>query len=78
MAREPERVASRRGAGVSHRQQPERILTALIPEFMSSRGWEHLLHNQSALRLKGSLLFRPGIVAPSVPYHISPRPEPKR
>jgi hypothetical protein len=58
-----------------HRQQPERILTVLIPEFVSSRGWEHLLHNQSALRLKGSLLFRPGIVVTSVPYHIAGRPK---
>jgi hypothetical protein len=50
----------------------------LKPEIVSSRGWEHLLHHQSALRLEESLLFRPGIVAPSVPDHISPRPEPKR
>jgi len=58
-----------------HRQQPDRILTVLIPEFVTSRWWEHLLHNQSALRLKGSLLFRPGIVVTSVPYHIDTRPE---
>jgi hypothetical protein len=56
-----------------HRQQPDRILTVLIPEFVSSRWWEHLLHNQSALRLKGALLFRPGIVVTSVPYHIDAR-----
>jgi amino acid transporter len=53
-----------------HRQQPNTMLTVLIPEFMSVRWWENLLHNQSALRLKGSLLFRPGIVVTSVPYHI--------
>jgi amino acid transporter len=56
-----------------HRQQPDRVLTVLIPEFVASRWWEHLLHNQSALRLKGSLLFRPGIVVTSVPYHIAER-----
>ena len=56
-----------------HRQQPDRILTVLIPEFVASRWWEHLLHNQSALRLKGALLFRPGIVVTSVPYHIPAR-----
>ena len=59
-----------------HRQQPERILTVLIPEFVASRWWEQLLHNQSALRLKGSLLFRPGIVVTSVPYHINTRKKP--
>ncbi len=56
-----------------HRQQPDRVLTVLIPEFVASRPWEHLLHNQSALRLKGALLFRPGIVVTSVPYHIAER-----
>src|SRR5206468_1429665 len=56
-----------------HRQQPDRVLTVLIPEFVTPRWWEHLLHNQSALRLKGSLLFRPGIVVTSVPYHIDMR-----
>ena len=58
-----------------HRQQPSRILTVLIPEFVATRLWEQLLHNQSALRLKGSLLFRPGIVVTSVPYHIDTRME---
>jgi hypothetical protein len=58
-----------------HRQQPERVLTVLIPEFVASRWWEHLLHNQSALRLKGSLLFRPGIAVISVPYHLPSRAE---
>ncbi len=59
-----------------HRQQPERILTVLIPEFVAVNWWENLLHNQSALRLKGSLLFRPGIVVTSVPYHIDTHSHP--
>jgi hypothetical protein len=54
-----------------HRQQPERVLTVLIPEFIAARPAEYLLHNQSALRLKGALLFRPGIVVINVPYHIT-------
>jgi hypothetical protein len=32
--------------------------------------WEQVLHNQTALRLKAALLFRPGIVVASVPYHL--------
>jgi hypothetical protein len=46
------------------------IVTVLIPEFVVHRWWEHLLHNQSALILKGRLLFRKGIVVTSVPYHV--------
>ena len=34
------------------------------------RWWEHILHNQTALFLKGRLLFREGVVVTSVPYHV--------
>lgn len=46
------------------------FLTVVIPEFVVRRWWEHLLHNQSALILKGRLLFRKGTVVTSVPYHV--------
>ena len=46
------------------------IVTVLIPEFVVRRWWEQLLHNQTALFLKGRLLFRPGTVVTSVPYHV--------
>jgi hypothetical protein len=46
------------------------IVTVLIPEFVVRRWWEHLLHNQTALFLKGRLLFREGVVVTSVPYHV--------
>lgn len=45
------------------------IITVLIPEFVVSHWWQHVLHNQSALILKGRLLFRKGLVVTSVPYH---------
>jgi amino acid transporter len=44
--------------------------TVIIPEFVVGRWWENALHNQSALRLKGRLLYRPGTVVTSVPYHV--------
>ena len=46
------------------------VVTVIIPEFVVSHWWEHLLHNQSALLLKGRLLFRKGTVVTSVPYHV--------
>jgi amino acid transporter len=46
------------------------IVTVLIPEFVVKKWWEHLLHNQTALFLKGRLLFREGVVVTSVPYHL--------
>jgi hypothetical protein len=34
------------------------------------RWWEQLLHNQSALRLKGRLLYKAGVMVTSVPYQL--------
>lgn len=46
------------------------VVTVLIPEFVVKHWWGHLLHNQSALLLKGRLLFRKGTVVTSIPYHV--------
>jgi hypothetical protein len=46
------------------------IVTVILPEFVLTRWWEQLLHNQSALLLKARLLFRRNTVVVSVPYHI--------
>jgi hypothetical protein len=46
------------------------IVTVLIPEVVVRKWWEQLLHNQTALFLKGRLLFREGVVVTSVPYHL--------
>lgn len=43
-------------------------ITVVIPEFVVTRWYQQALHNQTALRLKGALLFREGIVVTSVPY----------
>ena len=45
-------------------------VTVVLPEFVPSRWWQHLLHNQRALLIKGALLFRPNIVVTSVPFHL--------
>jgi len=52
------------------RQGEGRYLTVVIPEFVPSRWWQHFLHNQTALLIKAALLFRPGKVSVSVPYHL--------
>ncbi len=49
---------------------PDDTLTIILPEYVSNHWWEALLHNQTALRLKGALLFRPGVVVTSIPYHM--------
>ncbi|HVB73215.1 MAG TPA: APC family permease [Ktedonobacteraceae bacterium] len=61
-----------------HELFPDDTLTVILPEFIVSHWWEHLLHNQTALRLKGALLFRPGIVVTSVPHHLRGRARPAK
>ena len=56
-----------------HELYPDYTLTVLLPEFIVAHWWEHFLHNQTALALKASLLFRPGIVVTSVPQHLPER-----
>jgi len=49
---------------------PHDPVVVIMPEYVSSHWWEHLLHNQTAFRLKTALLFYPGVVVVSVPYHL--------
>ena len=53
-----------------HAQHPDKTLTVILPEMVPAHWWEQVLHNQTALRLKAALLFRPGIVVADVPYHL--------
>ena len=46
------------------------FVMVVLPEFIPARWWQQLLHNQSSLLLKGSLLFRKGVIVTSVPYHL--------
>ncbi len=52
------------------RKSPRDVVTVFIPEYVVGRWWEHLLHNQSAFRLKTRLLFEPGVMVTSVPWQL--------
>jgi amino acid transporter len=47
-----------------------RPITVVLSEFVPRHFWEYPLHNQSALRLKLRLFFRPNTVVIDVPYHL--------
>ncbi|MDF2629604.1 MAG: hypothetical protein K0R39_3435 [Symbiobacteriaceae bacterium] len=47
------------------------MVTIVVPEFVPTRWWHHLLHNQSALMLRAALHFRKNTVVVSVPYHLA-------
>ncbi len=52
------------------RTSPRDVVSIYIPEYVVGHWYEHLLHNQSALRLKGRLLFTPGVMVTSVPWQL--------
>lgn len=52
------------------KDRPRDVISVYIPEYVVGHWYEHLLHNQSALRLKGRLLFTPGVMVTSVPYQL--------
>ncbi len=55
---------------------PTSTISVVLPEFVPAHWWEHLLHNQTAARMKLALYARPGVVLVNVPYHIGDHREP--
>jgi amino acid transporter len=57
---------------IDHLQErdPNHVVTIVLPEFIPARWWQHLLHNQTALLIKGALLFRKNVIVTDVPYHL--------
>ncbi|MBI2217996.1 MAG: amino acid permease [Candidatus Rokubacteria bacterium] len=57
---------------IDHLQQRDEhhVVTIVLPEFIPARWWQHLMHNQTALLIKGSLLFRKNVIVTDVPYHL--------
>ena len=51
-------------------REERHMVTMVLPEFIPARWWQHLLHNQTALLIKGALLFRRNVVVTDVPYHL--------
>ncbi|KOT30330.1 DNA-binding protein [Streptomyces rimosus subsp. rimosus] len=60
------------------RESPRDAVSVYIPEYVVGHWYEHLLHNQSALRLKGRLLFTPGVMVTSVPWQLDSSEAAKR
>src|SRR6266542_4079579 len=53
------------------RASPRDLVVIYVPEYVVGHWWEHLLHNQSALRLKARLLFQRGVMVTSVPWQLA-------
>jgi len=54
----------------ARRASPRDVVMVYIPEYVVGRWYEHLLHNQTALRLKSHLFFTSGVMVTSVPWQM--------
>jgi hypothetical protein len=52
------------------RDSPREIVIVFVPQYVVGHWWENILHNQSALRLRARLQFRPGVMITTVPWQL--------
>lgn len=55
---------------ILQKENPGHMVTVVIPEFVTSKWWHRLLHNQSGLMLKLALMFKKGVIMTNVRYHV--------
>jgi amino acid transporter len=52
------------------RAEPDVCLTVILPEFVTPKWWQRVLHGQTALRIKTLLMLKPGVIVTSVRMHL--------
>jgi hypothetical protein len=55
---------------LAHQGWPDECTVVVLPESVPGQWWQHAQHNQTTLAIKAALLFQPGIVVTSVPFHL--------
>jgi hypothetical protein len=50
--------------------EPDVCLTVIVPEFIPTKWWHRILHNQMAFRIKAQLMVRPGVIVTTVRTHL--------
>ena len=56
---------------IDHLQTDENhVVTIVLPAFIPARWWQLGLHNQTALLIKGAMLFRKNVIVTDVPFHL--------
>ena len=51
-------------------KEPDTWVTVVIPEILPAHWWHGVLHNQRALLMKASLLFKDRVILIDVPFHL--------
>lgn len=58
------------------RESPRDLVAVYIPQYVVGHWYEHLLHNQSALRLRARLMFSKNVLLVTVPWQLSSAVDP--
>lgn len=46
------------------------LITVVVPEFIPKKAWQHLLHNQTSLRLKLHLIYQKNVTLCTIPFKL--------
>jgi amino acid transporter len=53
------------------REEEDQLITVILPEFVAARWWQQILHNQTALLIRGVLMFKRGVTVTSVRHFLT-------
>jgi amino acid transporter len=56
--------------GLAAQRAPNQTITIVVPQFVSRTWWHSLLHAQTAVWLRLTLMFKRGVVITDVPYQV--------
>lgn len=62
---------------INDQTRPDQVVTIVLPQFVVRRGWQGLLHNQTALLIHMAFLFQREVIVVDVPYHLNNRGDAK-
>ncbi len=51
-------------------KDPDELITVVLPEFVPAKWWQQMLHNQTALLIRGAFLFKKGVVVTNVRHFL--------
>jgi amino acid transporter len=52
------------------KEEPDQLITVILPEFVAAKWWQQFLHNQTALLIRGILHFKKGVTVTSVRHFL--------
>lgn len=55
---------------ISDPTRRDEVVTIVLPQFVTARPWQQLLHNQTALLIQMAFLFRREVIVVNVPFHL--------